>query len=149
MSRSIEKGPTNPIDVKGIDHVVIRVDSLEKMIDFYTAVLGCELERGPGDMRLAQLRAGSALIDLVDANGPIGKEGGCSPDRNAPNMDHLCLRVDPWNVSAINAHLEANDIAPGEVMTRYGAEGSGPSMYIRDPEGNNIELKGPAHDQVP
>ena len=146
MSRPIEQSPTNPINVKGIDHVVLRVDDLDRMIGFYSSVLGCELERGPGDMRLAQLRAGSALIDLVDANGPIGKEGGRSPDRNAPNMDHLCLQVDPWDASAINAYLEANDIAPGEVMTRYGADGNGPSMYIKDPEGNNVELKGPAHE---
>ena len=144
MSRSMETKPGNPIDVKGIDHVVIRVDDLEQMIGFYTRVLGCELERGPGDMRLAQLRAGSALIDLVDANGPIGKESGRSPDRNAPNMDHLCLRIDPWDADAVSAHLQAHDVAPGEVMTRYGADGNGPSMYITDPEGNTIELKGPA-----
>ncbi len=134
----------HPINIVQIDHVVIRVNNLEQMIDFYTAVLGCRLEKGPGEMSLAQLRAGSSLIDLVDAKGPLGKQGGDLPDRNAPNMDHVCLQIKPWDVNAINTHLKEHGVEPGNIANRYGAEGHGPSMYINDPEGNSIELKGPS-----
>lgn len=134
---------SHPINVVQIDHVVIRVNNLDQMIDFYTTVLGCRLEKGPGKMRLAQLRAGSSLIDLVDAKGPLGKQGGDLPDRNAPNMDHVCLQIMPWDVIAITTHLKEHGVQPGNIADRYGAQGNGPSMYISDPEGNSIELKGP------
>ena len=58
-------------------------------------------------------------------------------------MDHLCLRVQPFDGAAIAEHLRAHGVAPGDVVSRYGAEGEGPSMYISDPEGNVVELKGP------
>lgn len=132
-----------PFNVVRIDHVVIRADDLQRLIDFYTAVLGCPLEKGPGDIGLAQLRAGDSLIDIVDAKGPIGLQGGDAPAHGAPNVDHVCLQIDPWDVDAIVSHLRDHDIEAGEVVTRYGAQGNGPSMYIRDPEGNSIELKGP------
>jgi glyoxylase I family protein len=132
----------NPINVVLIDHVVIRTVDLERMIDFYSTVLGCRLEKGPGDIGLAQLRAGSSLIDLVDSEGPIGRQGGGFPDHEAPNMDHVCLQIDPWDVDAISAHLRKHGVTPGEVETRYGAKGSGPSIYVSDPEGNTVELKG-------
>jgi glyoxylase I family protein len=143
---TVEANPQRPlpINVVQIDHVVIRVNDPVRMIDFYTAVLGCRLEKGPGEIGLAQLRAGTALIDLADVNGPIGKQGGQPPNRNAPNMDHVCLQIKPWNADEIKAHLKKHGVETGEVVTRYGAEGNGPSIYIRDPEGNNIELKGPA-----
>lgn len=139
MSRS-----PNPINVTGIDHVVIRVDDLERMIAFYETVLGCTLEKGPGDVRLAQLRAGASLIDLVDARGPLGEESGDPPSRSAPNMDHVCLKLDPWDETAIFTHLRSHGVDAGEAVLRYGADGYGPSIYIDDPEGNRVELKGPS-----
>ena len=132
----------NPINISGIDHVVIRARDLDKMIGFYADVLGCRLERGPGELGLAQLRAGTSLIDLVDAAGKLGRQAGAPPDHGAPNMDHFCVRVEPWDVDAIRAHLEAHGVAAGEVAERYGADGSGPSIYLEDPEGNTVELKG-------
>ena len=132
----------NPINISQIDHVVIRVNDLENMIAWYRDVLGCNLERGPGDYRLAQLRAGSSLVDLVDANGPLGKQAGDLPDRNAPNMDHLCFQVVPWDTDVIQAQLSWHDVEFGDVGNRYGASGMGPSIYLKDPEGNTIELKG-------
>ncbi len=132
----------NPINVALIDHVVLRVNDLDKMVKFYCDVLGCKLERGPGEFRLAQLRAGQSLIDLVDAAGPIGRKGGDAPDHSAPNMDHMCLRIDPWDNEAIEAHLRNHDVDAGPIGTRYGAAGMGPSLYLRDPEGNTVELKG-------
>ena len=132
----------NPINITHIDHLVIRVNDLENMIAFYQDVLGCKLERGPGEAGLAQLRAGHSLIDLVDANGPLGQRGGDQPDHAAPNMDHVCFLVQPWDTDSIKAHLKQNEVASGDVASRYGATGMGPSMYLRDPEGNAVELKG-------
>ena len=132
----------NPINITHIDHLVIRVNDLENMIAFYRDVLGCKLERGPGEGGLAQLRAGHSLIDLVDANGPLGQQGGDQPDHAAPNMDHVCFQLQPWDADAIKGHLEQHGIEAGKVARRYGATGQGPSMYLRDPEGNTVELKG-------
>jgi catechol 2,3-dioxygenase-like lactoylglutathione lyase family enzyme len=132
----------NPINITHIDHVVIRVNDLANMTAFYRDVLGCKLERGPGEGGLAQLRAGQSLIDLVDANGPLGKRGGEQPDQAAPNMDHVCFHLQPWDAAAIKAHLEQHGVAMGTVSSRYGAAGMGPSVYLSDPEGNTVELKG-------
>ena len=133
----------NPINIALIDHVVIRAADLATMIAFYRDVLGCRLERGPGEIGLAQMRAGRSLIDIVDAHGPIGRDGGALPDHGAPNMDHVCLQISPWDEEKIRAHLEAHGIEAGETASRYGALGQGPSIYITDPEGNTVELKGP------
>jgi len=132
----------NPINITHIDHVVIRVNDLESMIAFYRDVLGCKLERGPGEGGLAQLRAGLSLIDLVDANGPLGQQGGDQPDHAAPNMDHVCFQVQPWDADAIKDHLDRHGISMATVSSRYGASGMGPSVYLTDPEGNTVELKG-------
>jgi len=132
----------HPINIRSIDHVVIRVTGLEAMVDFYCDVLGCRLERGPGKERLAQLRAGNSLIDLVDADSTLGRQSGEVADHKAPNMDHVCLQVQPWDADAIRKHLRLHSVEVGETITRYGALGYGPSLYIRDPEGNTVELKG-------
>ena len=131
----------NPINVTRIDHVVIRCVDLPAMLAFYRDVLGCGLERGPGDIGLMQLRAGDSLIDLVDISGKLGGSGE-PPAATAPNMDHVCLQVHPWNEAAILDHLAANGVHHGAVATRFGATGQGPSIYLEDPEGNTIELKG-------
>ena len=131
----------HPIKIRLIDHVVIRVQDLVRMIDFYCGVLGCRLERGPGKNGLAQLRAGDSLIDLVDAAGPLGRQGGGRPHEGG-NMDHVCLQLPPWDADAISAHLKKHNGEVGDVVTRYGALGDGPSLYIKDPEGNAGELKG-------
>ena len=132
----------NPINIAVIDHVVIRARDLDTMISFYRDVLGCRLERGPGKEGLAQLRAGASLIDLVDARGPIGIKDGDPPDGRAPNMDHVCLQVQPWDERLIRQQLEKHGVESGETANRYGAQGMGPSIYLRDPEGNTVELKG-------
>lgn len=132
----------NPINIHIIDHVVLRANDLAGMIRFYSEVLGCRLERGPGEAGLAQLRAGHSLIDLVDVKGPLDPKGGRAPDQAAPNMDHLCLQVKPWEPDAVLEHLRAEGVEVGKVVRRYGASGSGPSLYIKDPEGNTVELKG-------
>lgn len=132
----------NPVNITQIDHVVLRVNNLAKMVDFYCDVLGFRLERGPGDSGLAQLRAGASLLDLVDVNSPLGREGGRAPDHDASNVDHICFLVMPWDAEAVLAQLQKHGVKHGEIASRYGATGQGPSVYCTDPEGNNIELKG-------
>ncbi|MCG6863178.1 MAG: VOC family protein [Chromatiaceae bacterium] len=132
----------SPINIQVIDHVVLRANDLEKMISFYSEVLGCRLEREPGEVGLAQLRAGHSLIDLVDIKGPIGRKGGRAPDPEAPNMDQLRLQLRPWNPDAVQEHLREHGVEAGEIVSRYGASGTGPSLYLKDPEGNTVELKG-------
>jgi len=129
----------------GLDHVVLRVADVERARVFYCDVLGAHVEKVQEALGLHQLRAGSALIDLVDLHGELGKKGGAAPAAEGRNMDHLCLRIEPFDEAAIRAHLTRHGIEPGEVVSRYGAEGQGPSMYITDPDGNSVELKGPPH----
>jgi catechol 2,3-dioxygenase-like lactoylglutathione lyase family enzyme len=113
------------------------------MKHFYVDVLGCTVEREREELGLYQLRAGSALIDLVPVDGPLGQKGGAAPGAEGRNMDHFCLAVEPFDADAIIAHLRAHGADPGPVSSRYGAGGQGPSIYVPDPEGNMVELKGP------
>ena len=130
MSQAVD----TPVTVTGLDHVVLRVASMARSIEFYGRVLGCPIERRLESIGLVQLRAGTSMIDLVP----------CGPDEKpGRNMDHYAVRIAKMDVPAVTAHLEANGIAAGPVQRRYGAEGYGPSIYITDPDGNTVELKGP------
>ncbi len=131
------------IKIREIDHVVVRVSDVKRALHFYCDVLGCTAERNREDLGLYQLRAGRSLIDIVDVNGEIGKKGGPAPCKKGHNMDHFCVRVDPFDEPAIREHLEKHDVEASPTETRYGAEGNGPSIYLLDPEGNTVELKGP------
>lgn len=133
----------NPIRIRGIDHVVLRVSDLSRSLHFYTQVLGAREERRVERMGLVQLRAGAQLIDLVPLDGRLGKGGGRGPEAEGRNVDHFALRLESFDETRLRAHLEKHDIEPGEVHTRYGADGFGPSMYVTDPDGNVVELKGP------
>lgn len=128
----------------GIDHVVIRAGNIDAMLDFYTRVVGCTEERIIAKIGLYQLRAGRTLIDLVDVKGELGRKGGAAPADGGRNMDHLCLRIDPWVSNDIHAYLKSCGVDAGPVERRNGAEGEGPSIYFNDPEDNMIEFKGPA-----
>jgi glyoxylase I family protein len=131
------------IRIREIDHVVLRVQDLSRAIAFYTEVLGCTLERSQERIGLYQLRAGRSMIDLVPVEGELGAAGGAPPGKEGRNVDHVCLRVDPWDEEAIRAHLARHGIAPEPSRSRFGAEGAGPSFYLVDPDGNILELKGP------
>lgn len=129
--------------IREIDHLVLRVRDVARMVRFYGDVLGCPVARVDEKIGLVQLRAGRGLIDLVPVDSEIGRAGGAAPGCEGRNVDHFCLRVDPWDADAIAAHLRAHGVAAGDVALRYGAEGQGPSLYLCDPEGNTVELKGP------
>ena len=139
----------NPIHPREIDHLVLRIVNLERMLGFYCGILGCSIERQQDEIGLVQLRAGSSLIDLITIDGKLGAAGGAAPGREGRNMDHFCLRVEPFDEPAICACLGQHEVTIGDIGSRYGAEGEGPSIYINDPEGNVVELKGPPHQSFP
>jgi len=128
--------------IRDIDHVVLRVTDLERMISFYCDALGCALHWRRPDLGLVHLRAGNAMIDLVPVDGPLGKKGGAAPATEARNMDHFCVRVQPFDVDAIVAHVQAHGARVGEIRPRFGAKGESTSIYVFDPENNLVELKG-------
>ncbi len=132
-----------PVRIRGIDHAVLRVRDLERSLHFYTEVLDASIERRIDRIGLIQLRAGAQLIDLVPLDSPLGRAGGAGPGAEGRNLDHLALRIESFDEAALRAHFEKHGVEAGEVSVRYGAEGNGPSMYVRDPDGNTIELKGP------
>jgi glyoxylase I family protein len=131
------------IRIRELDHLVLRVIDLEEMLRFYCGALGCTIERRQDAIGLVQLRAGRSLLDLVPISGKLGSAGGAAPAAEGRNVDHFCFRVEPFDEAAIRSHLQACGIVAGPVESRYGAEGEGPSIYVTDPEGNVVELKGP------
>jgi len=133
--------------IRGLDHLVLRVRDLERARAFYCDVIGCTVDHYRPKLGLMQLRAGSALIDLVPIEGRLGRVGGAPPGVEGRNVDHFCLQVEPFDATALTAHLRAHGIDPGVVEQRYGADGTGPSIYVRDPDGNTVELKGPPVSQ--
>jgi len=134
-----------PFAVLRIDHVVLRVRDAARSMAFYCDVLGCTLEKRRDDLGLVHLRAGSSLIDLVTHDGKLGRQGGALAGREGRNVDHLCLRIEPFDEAAIRARMARHGVpVHGEVQNNFGAEGNGPSIYLEDPDGNGVELKGPA-----
>jgi glyoxylase I family protein len=126
------------IEIRGIDHVVLRVKDIDAMRRFYCDVLGATHVAYRPEFRMSHLRVGHAMIDLVEADPGQGR-----------NMDHLCLRVEPFDQDAIVAHLRKHGVAVGKITSRFGAEGNGVSIYLTDPEGNTVELKGPSDGMPP
>ena len=130
------------IRVRMIDHVVLRTSQVEKMIDFYTRVLGCKVERSmPVETGLTQLRAGKSLIDIVAVDSKLGRAGGGPSAGSNNNMDHFCLQIEAIGEQVLIDWLEAQGVSGGSFEVRYGAEGFGPSLYIADPDGNTVELR--------
>jgi catechol 2,3-dioxygenase-like lactoylglutathione lyase family enzyme len=137
------------IKIRAIDHVVLRVRDIDAMRRFYCDVLGASHVAWRPEFGMSHLRAGASMIDLITVDGPLGKAGGAAADREGRNMDHLCLRIEPFDQDAIVAHLRKHGVAVGEIRRRYGAEGNGVSIYLGDPEGNAVELKGPSDGKPP
>ena len=108
------------LNLRNIDHVVLRVRDLEAMQRFYCDVLGAKYVAYRPEFGMTHLRAGASIIDLVAVDGPLGKAGGIAPGKEGRNMDHLCLRVEPFDQKAVVAHLERHGVAVGDIRTRFG-----------------------------
>jgi glyoxylase I family protein len=130
------------LEVLAIDHIVLRTTKIKEMLDFYTKILNCTIEREtPIETGLTQLRAGSALIDLVVVDSRLGAVGGGAPSKTERNVDHFCLQIRSVPEQDIIKYLQKSGIEVGEFTSRYGAQGEGNSIYIKDPEGNGVELR--------
>ena len=134
--------------ILGLDHIVIRCNDLAAMARFYRETLGCRVEKHNEELGLIHLRAGSALIDLISVAGELGRIGGAGPGMQARNVDHFCLRIDPFDEASLRDQFRARGVELSRLHDNYGSEGTGPSLYLADPEGNSIELKGPSHTPV-
>ena len=137
------------LNLRAIDHIVLRVRDIDAMRRFYCDVLGASHVAWRAHFGMSHLRAGGSMIDLITVDGPLGRQGGAAPGKEGRNLDHLCLRVEPFDQAAIVAHLRRHGVAVGDIRRRYGAEGNGISIYLTDPEGNTVELKGPSDGQPP
>jgi len=135
---------SNPIAIQGFDHIVLRIRDKDAMLGFYVGVLGLSVDRDRPELGLTHVRAGPQMIDFVTLDGRLGRQGGEGPGKEGRNLDHFALQVRPFDEAAIRAHLAAHDVAVVEEGPRYGADGDGFSLYVRDPEGNTVELKGPS-----
>ena len=136
------------LQIRCIDHVVYRVRDLASVARFWTEVLGATLEKVQFEIGLHQYRVGEALVDLVPVDSPLGQQGGPAPATSGHNVDHTAFRLDPWDGDAVLAHLASHGIE-ARIVSRYGAAGQGPSVYLHDPEGNLLELRGPAWPDQP
>ena len=117
----------------GIDHVVLRVRDQAVSQRFYVDVLGCTVARINERISLIHLRFGDQLIDLVP---------GSVPPPEGAGMDHLCLSIECDDVGKLADELVRRGATlDGKVSDRFGAYGTGPSVYVRDPDGYRVELK--------
>lgn len=117
----------------GLDHVVLRVRDQEASRRFYTETLGCTLDHVNERISLVQLRFGAQLIDLLPAGHAAAGAGG---------LDHVCLSIRCADLAALRRELIARGVGvEGDVVERRGAYGTGPSLYVLDPDGYRIELK--------
>ena len=138
-----------PFSLQRLDHTVLRVHDLERSIEFYTQVLGCEVKRRRPDLGLVHLGVGTSMLDLVDVAGKVGQRGGGPVVPGGRNMDHFCIRVEPFDEASLFEYLDRHGVKRlTGVEQRFGAEGTGPSVYLEDPDGNTVELKGPAAPPV-
>jgi glyoxylase I family protein len=130
------------IEIYGLDHIVLRTSNMDEMLHFYGTILGCPVERELSpEFGLVQLRAGTALIDLVAVDSELGRIGGGPPTEGDNNMDHFCLQIQAQPEEEIRDHLVSHGIKAGPFERRYGAQGYGNSVYLHDPDGNVVELR--------
>lgn len=134
---------TVPFTMKGLDHVVIRCTDLAAMKRFYCDVLGGTMAEEDTDIGLYQVRIGDHIVDLMPVDESSGRKGGPAPGADGHNMDHFAIQVTPYDDDAIREYLAAYGVDLGATIIRGGAEGEGPGIHIKDPEGNTVELKGP------
>ena len=136
-----------PFTFECLDHLVLRTQNIEGMREFYLG-LGCTVVRDLTEtIGLLQLRLGASMLDLVDVRGRLGQFGGAAPGRTGRNLDHFAVRVEPFDLDRILDFCRRLEItATPASQLLLGADGYGQAVYIEDPEGNRIELKGPPQD---
>jgi glyoxylase I family protein len=132
-----------PFTLVGLDHVVFLVDDMARAVDFYARVLGCTPGYSYPKLGMEQVWCGAALIVLWDITHP-GAAAAVPPVAGGRNVDHVCIATSTFDHAAMRAHLAAQGVEIEREAFHGGARGMGHSVYIRDPWGNRLELKGPA-----
>lgn len=140
--RVAKAGAKPPFALEGIDHILLLVQGMAPAVKFYTNVLGCTVEERLPEYGMLQLQAGHALIDLVDVAAPEAA-WAVPPVAGGRNLDHLCLALGRHDEAALRRHLARHRVEIIEEGTHAGSRGESLSLYVRDPSGNVIELKGP------
>jgi catechol 2,3-dioxygenase-like lactoylglutathione lyase family enzyme len=120
------------VRVHELDHIVLDVADVERSLAWYVGLLGLTPDRvdewRAGDVPFPSVRINERCIIDLFANAPTGE-----------NLNHVCLVVDPEDVDAIVGD-DRFDVLEGPVP-RWGARGDGRSVYVRDPDGNVVELR--------
>jgi glyoxylase I family protein len=132
-----------PFSLTGFDHIVFLVDDMARALGFYQNVLGCVPGYSYPALGMEQLWCGACLIVLWDTT-HAGAADAVPPVAGGRNVDHLCIATSPFAPQALRDHLKAHGVAIEREATHGGARGMGHSVYIRDPFGNKLEIKGPA-----
>jgi len=120
--------------VTGLDHVVLNCADVERSLAWYCGELGLDGERVEewrrGEVLFPSVRIDSeTLIDLLAA------------PRTGVNADHVCLVIEPTDLAALAASGRFDVVSDGPVEGLFGARGLATSLYIRDPDGNTVELR--------
>lgn len=124
--------------LKSVDHIVIATRDLHQCLDFYTRVLGLQLEHY-GQGRIA-LRFGDHKFNVH----PPGFDAGIKARTPTPGSLDLCFLADR-PLDEVIAHLKACNVPIEEgPVNRTGARFTIRSVYIRDPDENLIEISEPA-----
>ena len=120
------------VQARGIDHVVLNVADVERSVAWYVDRLGFE------PLRLEEWRRGEVLFASVRLTDTFIIDLFAN-ERSGDNVDHVCLVVDQLDLDALAASDEFDVVSgPSEV---FGARGMGRSVYVRDPDGNVVELR--------
>ena len=122
------------VEVVGFDHLVLKVADVERSLDFYCGTLGLAPERvdewRAGDVLFPSVRiTDTAIIDLLAA------------ERTGDNVDHFCLVIAPTDLAALAASQAFDVVGNGPADGLFGARGVASSLYVRDPDGNVVELR--------
>ncbi len=131
-----------PLKVKEMDHIVLNTSDIKRSLDFYGRVLGLDVERleeyEKGEVGFPSVRInGDTIIDLF-----ARKDDGKPAEGSGLNLNHYCIVADVPAFQELMTYLRKNDVPiRGEPASRWGARGRGTSIYVQDPDGNELELR--------
>jgi catechol 2,3-dioxygenase-like lactoylglutathione lyase family enzyme len=126
--------------IHGVDHIVLSVADVDRSLAFYCGALGLATER-EADYRAGRVNFPSVRIDERFVIDLFPRAADAGPVVGA-NVDHFCLVTDADDLAPLLAHLERHDVPIlGPPRSRWGAQGLAMSVYVRDPDGNQVEIR--------
>lgn len=127
---------TPPFDPLGFDHILLLIEDMVEAIRFYSVVVGAKLESRMPEYGMASLQIGSATLDLVETTSNAGAWARPSV-AGGRNVDHVCIAVSATSETSLRGHLAAHSVQ----IEEENVEEDSLSFYVRDPSGNQIEIK--------